>query len=216
MFEFIDVKYKEIVHIPQLVIKEGLTVLLGPSGSGKTTVLKMLNKMISPTSGRIYYNGQEMSHLNSVEHRRQVMMLSQTPAMFEGTVGLNLTIPFELQEKAAPGIEALTEVLSRVGLKKDLDEPAQRLSGGEKQRLALARVFLCDPAVFILDEPSSALDNETESAILKMVAGHAQKNGKSIVMVTHSKPVAETFADYIIEMSNGKIMRRRTSDGRDY
>lgn len=216
MFEFIDVKYKEIVDIPSLNINEGLTVLLGPSGSGKTTVLRMLNKMISPTEGRILYDGKDLKQLESVEHRRNVMMLSQTPAIFEGTIRDNLTIAFQFQEKEIPGDEELASILSKVQLNKELETCANQLSGGEKQRLALARVFLCNPDVYILDEPSSALDDETEDTIISMVSEHIRQTGKSVVMVTHSKPIAEKFADEIVEMSDGKVINRRGLNGRNY
>lgn len=216
MFEFIDVKYKEIVDIPSLNINEGLTVLLGPSGSGKTTVLRMLNKMISPTEGRILYDGKDLKQLEAVEHRRNVMMLSQTPAIFEGTIRDNLTIAFQFQEKEIPGDEELASILSKVQLNKELETCANQLSGGEKQRLALARVFLCNPDVYILDEPSSALDDETEDTIISMVSEHIRQTGKSVVMVTHSKPIAEKFADEIVEMSDGKVINRRGLNGRNY
>lgn len=210
MFEFIGVKYKEIVDIPKLNIRQGFTVFLGPSGSGKTTVLRMLNKMISPTHGKILYEGKDLKGLESVEHRRNVMMLSQTPAMFEGTIRDNLAIVFRLQEKEIPGDEELSKILSKVRLNKAFETPVSQLSGGEKQRLALGRVFLSDPEVFVLDEPSSALDDESEDVIISMVSEFIKTKGKSVVMVTHSKAIAEKYADEIIEMSNGKVRNRRT------
>jgi putative ABC transport system ATP-binding protein len=193
MFEFKNVKYKDIVDIPNLRINEGLTVLLGPSGSGKTTVLRMLNKMISPTEGSIFFNGLDLKELKSVEHRRNAMTLMQSPAMFEGTIRDNLTIPFRFQEKELPDDLALRSVLDDVQLNKELDTPVHLLSGGEKQRVALGRVFLCNPKVYLLDEPSSALDDATEDAIINLVATRIKTDGKSAVMVTHSKAVAEKW-----------------------
>jgi putative ABC transport system ATP-binding protein len=216
MFEFKNVKYKDIVDIPNLRINEGLTVLLGPSGSGKTTVLRMLNKMISPTEGSIFFNGLDLKELKSVEHRRNAMTLMQSPAMFEGTIRDNLTIPFRFQEKELPDDLALRSVLDDVQLNKELDTPVHLLSGGEKQRVALGRVFLCNPKVYLLDEPSSALDDATEDAIINLVATRIKTDGKSAVMVTHSKAVAEKYGDAIIEMADGKITGRRTANERNY
>jgi putative ABC transport system ATP-binding protein len=209
MFELIEVKYKDIVDIPNLSISRGLTVLLGPSGGGKTTILRMLNKMISPTRGRILFDGKDLKQIKSVEHRRNVMMLSQNPAMYEGTLRDNLTIALRFQEKESPGDDELYKILSGVRLHKDLETPVYQLSGGEKQRLALGRLFLCDPAVYLLDEPSSALDDDTEDAIIKMVSEHIETTRKSVVMITHSKALAEKYADEIIEISDGKIISRR-------
>ncbi len=216
MFEFIGVKYKEILDIPQLNINKGITVFLGASGSGKTTLLRMLNKMISPTDGCILYDGKDLKKLGSVEHRRNVMMLSQAPAMFEGTIRDNLTIAYRFQEKEIPGDLELTRILAKVQLNKELDASVDQLSGGEKQRLALGRLLLCNPAVYILDEPSSALDDETEDTIIKMVAEHVDSTNKSVIMVTHSKSVAEKYADEIVEMTNGKVKNRRTINERNH
>jgi putative ABC transport system ATP-binding protein len=209
MFEFRSVKYKDVVDIPDLYIEEGLTVLLGASGSGKTTVLRMLNKMISPTEGEILFHGTGMKQIPSVKHRRKVLMLSQNPAMFEGNIRDNLTIACRFQEKDMPVDEDLREILPKVRLNKDLDTPVNYLSGGEKQRLALGRVLLLDPEVYLLDEPSSALDDDTEDTIVEMLSDLVKSTGKSIVMVTHSKAVAEKYADTLIEMSDGKIINRR-------
>jgi len=209
MFQFTQVKYKDIIDLPDLLINRGITILVGVSGSGKTTILKMLNKMISPTQGNIFYNGIDMKQINSVEHRRKVMMLSQNPAIFEGTIRENLIIALKFQEKAIPADEKLYEILEQVQLKKELDIPAANLSGGEKQRLALGRVLLLDPDVYLFDEPSSALDDNTEDIIIQMLTEHAKRVDKSIVMVTHSKAVAEKYADEVIEISEGKILHRR-------
>lgn len=209
MFEFIDVRYKDIVDIANLSINTGLTAILGQSGSGKTTVLRMLNKMISPTQGRILFYGQDLKEIKSVSHRRNVIMLSQNPAMFDGTIRDNLTISFKLQEKENPAEDELYRILSRVQLNKELETPVIQLSGGERQRLALGRVFLSDPSVYLLDEPSSALDEDTEDTIINMVSEHVKAAGKSVIMVTHSRSAAEKYADDIIEISNGKILSRR-------
>ncbi len=210
MFEFIDVTFKDVLEIPTLVIREGMTVLLGASGSGKTTVLRLLNKMVSPTRGKILFRGEELAQIPSVEHRRRVMMLSQNPVIFDGTIGDNLKMAAKFQEKEEPGMERMEEVLTRVRLRKSPESTVDQLSGGEKQRLALARVFLCNPDIYLLDEPSSALDEDTETAIIQMIAEDLIRTGKSAVMVTHTRAVAETYADEILEMAEGKIIDRRS------
>ena len=216
MFEFHQVKYKGVVDIPDLNIDHGLTVLMGESGSGKTTVLRLLNKMISPTQGRLLFEGKDLKQIPSVAHRRKVLLLSQSPVMFDGNIRDNLTMAFRFQGKVGPEVEALDEILTRVRLNKNLDTPVQQLSGGEKQRLALGRVLLLDPAVYLLDEPSSALDDHTEDTIIKLIAEHLKTNGKSAVMVTHTRLMAEKYADEIIEMAEGKILNRRARNEWDY
>lgn len=217
MFEFIDVKYKDVLDLPTLYIeKEKITTLVGASGSGKTTILRMLNKMISPTKGRIMFDGTDLRQINSVAHRRHVIMLSQSPAMFEGSIRDNLNAGLRFQERELPSDETLYQILEQVKLKKSLESSVNTLSGGEKQRLALGRVLLLNPEVYLLDEPSSALDDETEEIVIQMLTKHVRKEKKTIVMVTHSKAIAEKYSDTIIEIYEGKCLKRRCNNERNH
>jgi len=217
MFEFVDVKFKEIIDLPALCLEsKKITTLVGASGSGKTTILKMLNKMLSPTHGRIMFNNYDLSRINSVAHRRQVAMLSQNPALFEGNIRENLLIGLKLQGKDLPGDDAVLGVMAQIKLSKPLDSPVHTLSGGEKQRLALGRVLLLNPAVYLLDEPSAALDEKTEEMIIQMVTEHVREKNKTMVMVTHSKAIAEQYADTMIEIVSGRCFRRRENNERDH
>ena len=205
MFEFIDVKYKDILDLPKLFIEKGkITTLVGASGSGKTTILRMLNKMLSPTQGRIMFNETDLANINTVTHRRQVTMLSQNPVVFEGSIRENLNIGLKFQEKSLLSDEVLLSMLEKVKLKKALDILPSALSGGEKQRLALARVLLLNSEIYLLDEPSAALDDETEGTIIQMVTEFVIKESKTLVMVTHSKAMTEKYSDKIIEISEGR------------
>lgn len=207
MFEFKDVKFGKIINIPSLhIAKDKITSLIGPSGSGKTTILKMLNKMISPTEGYILFNGENLDQIDSVLHRRHVAMLSQAPAMFDGNIRDNLIAGLKFQKREIPGDTVLEEMLVQVKLDKELNNPIQTLSGGEKQRLALGRVLLLQAWVYLLDEPSSSLDEITADAVIEMIAGYVKSKNKTLVMVTHSKAIAQRFSDEIIEVSNGAVM----------
>lgn len=186
-----------------------VTCIVGGSGSGKTTLLRLLNKLISPDSGEILYNGDSINNIDAVKLRRDVVMLPQSPAIFNGTIKDNLLVGLKFSEKPLVSDTTLLETLQLINLKKDLNETPDDLSGGEKQRLALGRVILMDPDVLLLDEPSSALDEDTEHIIIDSLVKYSRKNNKTLIMVTHSKKVANTFSDYIIEMKNGEII----SDG---
>lgn len=205
MFQFIDVKYMEILDVPRLLIeKRKITTLVGASGSGKTTILRMLNKMLSPTQGRIMFNDTDLEDINTVTHRRQVTMLSQNPIMFEGSVRDNLNIGLKFQAKSLLSDAELLSMLEKVSLKKALDTSAIILSGGEKLRLALGRVLLLNSEIYLLDEPSAALDDEMEETIIQMVTEFVRKENKTLVMVTHSKAMAEKYSDTIIEVAEGR------------
>jgi len=205
MFQFVDVQYKDILDVPSLLIEKGkITTLVGSSGSGKTTLLRMLNKLLSPTQGRILFNNQDLEAINTVTHRRQVTMLSQNPVVFDGTIRDNLNIGLKFQEKSLCSDDRLLVMLENVKLKKALDTSPSVLSGGEKQRLALGRVLLLNSDIYLLDEPSAALDDETEETIIKMVAEFVRLEKKTLVMVTHSKAMAEKCSDTILEISEGR------------
>ncbi len=207
MFKLKDIKFKNILDIQSLTIPNGkITSIVGSSGSGKTTLLRHLNKLISPSSGSIFYFNTPLTEIDSVELRRKVVMLSQNPVIFTGTVKDNLLCGLGFSEKTFPQDNKLKEILEIVELNKPLEENAEILSGGEKQRLALGRVILMNPEVFLLDEPSSALDEETENLMVAKLASYIKANNKTLVMVTHSKTIALRFSDNIIEISGGKVV----------
>jgi len=207
VFTLNKVKFKDILYIKKLTINEKkTTAIVGRSGSGKTTLLKLLNKLISPNSGTIYYRDTPLEAIDSVTLRREVVMMPQTPVIFEGNIRENLLIGLKFSEKKLPPDNKLMDMLHVVGLDKKLDEPAHRLSGGEKQRLALARVMLMEPRVWLLDEPSSALDKDTEDLVMQKVVDFGRRNESSIVFVTHSSPMAWKYAEEMIEIENGEIV----------
>jgi putative ABC transport system ATP-binding protein len=209
MFEFNDVRFKDILDIPRLsIVGNRITTLIGPSGSGKTTILKLLNKMLSPTEGHILFDGKRLDQVDSVDHRRRVTMLPQSPVMFDGDIKENLIAGLKYQKREIPGDNVLTDMLAKVKLNKELGSATQTLSGGEKQRLALGRVLLLNPEVYLLDEPSSALDEATAEAVIEMIAEYARSENKTLVMVTHSTAIAQRFSDEIIKVSNGQCGRR--------
>ncbi|TCT12208.1 putative ABC transport system ATP-binding protein [Natranaerovirga pectinivora] len=207
MFSFKEVRYKNILDIKNLTIKKHkVTCLVGQSGSGKTTLLRLLNKLISYDSGEIFYNDQPLSGINSLELRRDIVMLPQSPAIFSGSIKDNLLIGLKFSEQPLPSDNELYEVLKLVKLHKELNQDAEKLSGGEKQRVALGRVILMKPEVLLLDEPSSALDEETEHMIIEALVNYTKENNKTLIMVTHSKKVASEFSDEIIEIKEGMVI----------
>ena len=205
LFEIENLKFKNILDIPQLTIDQPVTCIVGASGSGKTTLLRMLNRLNAPDSGTIRYNNDDLSAMDAVKLRRNVVMLGQTPVLYGGSIRDNLQIGLEFSQKPCAGEEALQESLSRVGLDKELDGFCGTLSGGEKQRLCLARVMLMDAPTYLLDEPSSALDKETEHFIIRNLAEFVSSRQKQLIMVTHSENIAADYPDCVIRLENGRI-----------
>jgi len=206
MYEIRNVKYKNILDIDNLKIPEKkVTSIVGKSGSGKTTLLRLLNKLISCDTGTILFKDKSLKEINSVELRRKVIMLPQQPIIFEGSIRENLLIGLEFSEKELLPDDRLNEILKLVHLDKSLDSEAEKLSGGEKQRVALGRVILMDPEVLLLDEPSSALDDLTEDKIIEFVANYSRDNNKTLILVTHSKDISKKYSDIEIVIESGRI-----------
>ncbi len=204
LFTIDKMQYKDILAIDHLEIEERkITALLGESGAGKTTLLKLLNKMLSPTEGEILYEGQALSSRPSVDHRREVALMSQTPVVVPGTLRDNLIMGFTYQDRPVPPDAELTAMLERVHLSKNLTDDATKLSGGEKQRLGLGRLLLLDAPVYLLDEPSSSLDEKTERLIIEAIVDFVREREKSLVMVTHKREIATDYADRTIELARG-------------
>lgn len=206
MFKLKDIKFKNILDIENLEIHENVvTIVKGESGSGKSTMLKLLNNIISPDSGVVMYNGVDVNDINPITLRRDVIMQSQFPNIFPGNVRENLNIIFTLRGEEGLDDEKLLKALEIVNLKKDLTDDAQNLSGGEKTRLSIARLFLVEPDVFLLDEPGASLDSKTEEILMNNVISEIKRRNKTLIYISHSDN-PEMIADEIITMKNGKVL----------
>ncbi len=208
MFILKEIKYKNILEIDYLEIPFNQVIcIVGESGSGKTTLIRLLNHLISCDSGDIYYKDTDLKDYDPVQLRREVVMLPQVPIIFPGTIKDNLLLGLELSEKPLVSEETLLKMMQTINLNKDLQTDAFELSGGEKQRLALARILLMAPDVLILDEPSSSLDEDTEIFIIEKLVDYTKSNYKTLIMVTHSKKLAQKYGENVISMEKGIIKK---------
>ncbi len=206
MFLLKDIKFKNILDIENLEINENVvTVVKGESGSGKSTMLKLLNNIISPDSGIVMYNGVDVSDINPITLRREVIMQSQFPTIFPGNVRENLNAIFTLRGEEGLADEKLLKAMEIVNLKKDLNDDAQNLSGGEKTRLSIARLFLVEPDVFLLDEPGASLDSKTEETLMNNVIAEIKKRNKTLIFISHSEN-PEIISDEIITLKDGRVI----------
>ncbi len=182
------------------VAASGITVVLGPSGSGKATLLRLCNRLTVPTGGTVRYRGERRDELDPLALRRAVGMVFQRPAPFVGTVRDNLEVAV-----ADASDEAMSSVLTGVGLDHSfLDRDAQALSGGEAQRVCLARTMLTEPEALLLDEPTSALDIDARLAFERLMRGIAD-TGTPIVWVTHDLEQARRVGNRSIVLVEGRL-----------
>jgi putative ABC transport system ATP-binding protein len=178
----------------------GVTAVIGPSGAGKSTLLRTCNRLEAPTSGTVCYRNDNVATLDPLHLRRRVGMVFQQPTPFPGSVLENLRV-------AEP---ALTEdnavaALGRARLDPDfLHRPATELSGGEAQRVCLARTLVTDPDVLLMDEPTSSLDPQARGA-LEQLALDLSAGEVSVVWVTHDLSQMRRIADSVVVMIGGRV-----------
>lgn len=187
------------VVIPHL----GSTVIVGPSGSGKSTLLRLCNRLEAPTSGTVSYFGEDIARMEPTELRRRVAMVFQQPVALEGSVADNLRYGDPAITDA--GVEA---ALFRVGLPSDIaSRPAEELSGGELQRLGLARSLTTGPSVLLLDEVTSSLDPTNTGRVESLVADLLTDDVHA-VWVTHDIEQVRRVAEHVIVVIGGKVVQQ--------
>lgn len=161
------------------------TLLTGPSGSGKSTLLKIIASLQNPTGGTLCFKGEDITRIKPEVYRQRVSYCFQTPSLFGETVYDNLALPYQIRHKK-PDDGQLREWLKRVKLSEDmLMKRTQELSGGEKQRVALLRNLQFMPDVLLLDEITSALDEENKVNINEIIAGLVEKEQIAVLWVSH-------------------------------
>jgi len=181
-------------------------VVVGPSGAGKSSFLRLLNRLDEPTSGTVRLEGRDYRQIPPQELRRRVGMVTQTAYLFPGTLADNLRFgPLQqATELPATTIEAL---LTEVGLEGRSGEDVAHLSGGEAQRVSLARAMANTPAVLLLDEPTSSLDPEAKDEVEKLILTVVRRNKLTCVMVSHDSSQAARVADRIMVMNKGRVTK---------
>lgn len=196
-----------------LNVKKGQVIaIIGPSGSGKSTMLRSLNLLEEPTSGKIYFNGIDLTskEVDINKHRQKMGMVFQHFNLFpHKTVLENITMaPVTLKKQTEEeSKETALNLLERVGLIDKAYEYPNMLSGGQKQRIAIVRALAMEPEVMLFDEPTSALDPEMVGEVLDVMKELAAE-GMTMIVVTHEMGFAREVADEIIFMSDGRIIER--------
>lgn len=209
---------KEVLKDISANVEKGKVIsIIGPSGSGKSTFLRCLNVLETPTSGKIIFDGQDLTHISEKELdilREKMGMVFQSFNLFPN---MNVVENVKLAPMKVKGVseeeaeKQALELLDKVGLKDRAKQYPSSLSGGQQQRVAIARALAMDPEVMLFDEPTSALDPEMVGEVLKVMRDLAD-SGMTMVVVTHEMGFAKEVADQIWFMADGYVQEVGTPE----
>jgi putative ABC transport system ATP-binding protein len=200
----------EILRGVNLEVPAGrLTAVVGPSGGGKSTLLRMLNRLEDPSSGRILLSGTDISAIDPLQLRRRIGLVLQVPFMYPGTVLENLQRSFLFRGEPVPAASDvnLRQILELCRLPADLlARQARSLSIGQQQRVSFARALLAGPGLLVLDEPTSALDRPTADQLGRTVQDLCHQHRITVLMMTHDLRLARRVADFAAFLEAGRIV----------
>ena len=218
-FENVSKNFKEnkvLKNVSFHITKGHLVAFIGASGCGKTTTLKMINRLIKPTSGKIFINGEDIQTKDVIALRRNMGYIIQQTGLFPHmTVKENIEIIPKVEKRDPKEVEKRTyELMEMVGLNSDefLSRYPSELSGGQQQRVGVARAFATDPDIILMDEPFSALDPITRYGLQEELINLQSQFNKTIVFVTHDMDEAIKIADMICIMNEGEILQYDTPE----
>lgn len=193
-----------------LAVKRGeFLAVIGPSGSGKSTLFHILGGLTPATSGKAVIDGKDLAHMSDQERTR--LRRTTVGFVFQKynllptlSVGDNITIARDIAGNAKESDAQFQEVLNVLGIAQKMDRKPRQLSGGEQQRVAIARSIVNHPAILLADEPTGNLDTENSQSVLTVLRDLNKRLGQTILMITHN-PEAAAFADRIVQMRDGQL-----------
>lgn len=199
-------KHTILKNISGAFTKGAITTIVGPSGSGKTTLLKMCNGLLSPTKGEIFVQNKPIETFEPTALRKTVGICLQSAPIICGTVYDNLTLPRTLQKKRL-SIEEAKKLLVDVGLDESfLHNKAEDLSGGQRQKMSIARTLVNRPNILLLDEITSALDPVSAIEIEQLIQLINKKYNVTVIWITHNIEQAKKVGDYTWFLKDGKLV----------
>ena len=213
-FESVTKKYSDDSALDDVSFKVDagqFVFIVGPSGAGKSTLLKLITREILPTSGRILFNGEDITRLPAnkipVLRRRIGTIFQDFKLLLTRTVFENVAIPLEVLSIKDQEIQKeVSVVLQKVGLEGKANNFPAQLAGGESQRTAIARAIISKPEVLLADEPTGDLDPKNASAIVELLEKINKDEKTTVIMATHNAHIVNTFKKRVIAISEGKIV----------
>lgn len=205
LFELKNVNFKNITTY-NLIIKENITTFVcGKSGTGKSTLLKLLNATVSKDSGEIYYKNKSIEQYDTINLRKEVMLVSQNVFLFDDTIKNNFNKFYEYRNEYPKDDNTKRDTLKLCAIDFDINTDCQNMSGGERQRIFIAIHLSFMPKVLMLDEPTSALDAHTSDLLINNLKNYCKQNYITLIIISHDKTLIQKYKDDIINLDGGAI-----------
>jgi len=198
---------RSALEVPALEIARGETLtVVGPNGAGKSTLLLALARLLKPARGEILYDGKSLAQMNELEYRRKISFVFQAPLLMDMTVEQNVALGLKFRGTSKEEAQARTEKwMKQLGIESLSKRRASQLSGGEAQRVSLARAFVLEPELLLLDEPFAALDPPTHARLLEDLSNILKQDHKTAVFVTHNLNEAAKLSHRIAVIVGGRL-----------
>jgi tungstate transport system ATP-binding protein len=205
---------RSVLQVNSLDIQRGETLtVVGPNGSGKSTLLLALARLLKPSSGEIHYDGKSLKQLNELEYRRKISYVFQAPLLMDMTVEQNVALGLKFRGTNRWEAEKrVREWMKQLGVESLAKRRAGQLSGGEAQRVSLARAFVLEPELLLLDEPFSALDPPTRSRLIQDLYDLLEGTHRTAVFVTHNLGEAAKLSHRIAVIIGGVLRQVGTAE----
>ena len=200
-----QVVFQSMIRYPNIKIAKGKTTFIhGPSGCGKSTLLKLINGTTSPDSGEIFYKGNNIENIDTIDLRREILLVAQSVFLFTGTIEENFKKYYEYRDRDLPTKETMEKFLKICSAEFPLETRCETMSGGERQRVYIAIFLSFMPDVLMLDEPTSALDNTSSDIMMSNIKNFTKDNEMTTIVVSHYLTLAEKYGDEIIALERSK------------
>jgi len=200
-----QVVFQSMIRYPNIKIAKGKTTFIhGPSGCGKSTLLKLINGTTSPDSGEIFYKGNNIENIDTIDLRREILLVAQSVFLFTGTIEENFKKYYEYRDRDLPTKETMEKFLKICSAEFPLETRCETMSGGERQRVYIAIFLSFMPDVLMLDEPTSALDNTSSDIMMSNIKNFSKDNEMTTIVVSHYLTLAEKYGDEIIALERSK------------
>ncbi|MEB3122297.1 MAG: ATP-binding cassette domain-containing protein [Snowella sp.] len=182
--------------------------IMGPSGAGKTSLLRLLNRLVEPSQGNIFFEGQAFSGIPVLHLRRQIVLVPQEPKLLGMTVKNSLAYPLQLQQLKIGEIQSrIDQYCQKLGIPDEwLERNELQLSLGQRQLVTIARGLMMQPKILLLDEPTSALDADKSDHLINILIELSETQNLTIIMVNHQQRLIDQFSSQVLFLSKGQLI----------